>query len=556
MPRPGSRIARLVALFLLAGIGSFGILAGPTRAAYADTYTPISEDGSSWAFNAIDGWRAAVHTSLTVNVGSQGSVTGLNEFAGSTVDFAASDVPYGLPNAATPGVPGRAFVYVPDVAGGTALMYNLAIGGQKYQNLKLSQTTIAGIFAGTITTWNDAAIKKDNPAVAGQLPSQKITPVVRSDGSGSTALFTQWLSYRGSPYTCGETTFFIQCSQYKAGAPHQAVKGDDGIAGYVKQFSGSIGYVQYSYAVKSGMPAAKVLNKGGYYVLPTPSNASVALLKARINQDKGTSSYLTQDLTDVYADTDPRAYPISSYSYFVLPTTGFDAGKGRSVSYFANYALCQGQRSAMLAGYSPLPKNLVQAGLSLLSEVPGHISGISIKNCADNPTFSARGENLLAKNALYPDRCDKAGAAADCTYGTAANGGKSGSTAGQGDNNSSHAGDGTGNTSSGGGTPTTTTGGGAGTPIGGAGAPGTGGAGTTSGGSDAAAGGTVSLLNPDGVTSCDPDTGQCTKLVASPVDLPASAGSVMAKRAMWLVIAAVLVLILVPPVLVIGRRTK
>jgi phosphate ABC transporter phosphate-binding protein len=549
------RIAQIVAVLLLGGLSALGAVGGAGAPAYADTYVPVSEDGSSWAFNAIDGWRAAVHTQLTVNTGSNGSVTGLQEFANNTVDFAGSDIPYGLPNGASPGLPGRSFVYVPDVAGGTALMYNLPVGGKLYQNLKLSQATIAGIFAGKITMWNAPQVKADNPAVASQLPSLKITPVVRADGSGSTALFTQWLSYHGSPWTCGEVSFFTQCSLYSP-TVQQAKKGDDGVAGYVQQSvdAGSIGYVQYSYAVKSGMPAAKVLNKGGYYVLPTPSNASVALLKAKINQHKGTSQYLTQDLSGVYADTDPRAYPISSYSYFVLPTTGFSADKGKSVTYFANYALCQGQKSALLLGYSPLPKNLVEAGLSLLSQVPGHISGISIKNCNDNPTFSPSGANLLAMNALYPDKCDKAGAPADCTYGTASNGGKSGSTAGQGDNNSNHAGDGTGNTGStaGGGAPTTTTpGGGGGGP---AGAPGTGDTSGMTGTGGGTGGSTISLTNPDGKTACDPDTGQCTQLSASPVAVAPMAASTFARWMVWLAIGLVLLVILAPPVLVLSRR--
>lgn len=562
-----SGLVRLVVLIFLSGIAATGATGTPS--AYAASYAPVSEDGSSWAFNAIDTWRAAVHTQLTVNDGSNGSVTGLQEFANNTVDFAGSDIPYGLPNGASPGLPGRSFVYVPDIAGGTALMYNLSIGGQRYDNLKLSRSTIAGIFAGKITKWNDPAIKHDNPAVASQLPSLKVTPVVRSDGSGSTALFTQWLT-GGTQWSCGEVSFFTQCSQYNP-TIQQAKKGDDGVAGYVQQSvdAGSIGYVQYSYAVKSGMPAAKVLNKGGYYVLPTPSNAAVALLKANIDyKDKNTSKYLTQDLRGVYADTDPRAYPISSYSYFVLPTTGEDATKGKSISYFANYALCQGQRSALTLGYSPLPKNLVSAGLSLLSQVPGHISGISLSHCSDNPTFSASGENLLAEHALYPDKCDKAGAPVDCKYGTASNGGKSGSDAGQGDNNANHAGNGTGATTD---TPTTT---GTGTPAG-TGATGTGtgasglGTGTSGGtasgapGSDTPGTGVVGtatsvsslcVTNPDGRSAYDPDTGQCALLTASPVDVPASFGSTMARDAMWLMVAAVLLLMLAPPVIVLLRR--
>ncbi|MCL2544070.1 MAG: phosphate ABC transporter substrate-binding protein PstS [Nocardioidaceae bacterium] len=560
-----SRLARGLALALLLVLAALGAGSSP---ASADTNVPITGEGSSWAANAIQDWASNVHTQLTVNFAATGSVAGLTDFANSnTDDFAASDIPYGLPQNASPGLPGRSFAYVPDVAGGTALMYNLSIGGQLYQNLKLSQPTIAGIFSGRITSWNAPQIKADNPAVAKQLPSLKITPVVRSDGSGSTALFTQWMSYRGSPWTCGEVSFFTQCNKYSP-TVQQAKSGDNGIAGYVSQSidAGSIGYVEYSYALQAHYPVAKVLNKGGYYVLPTPSNVAVALLQARINQHRGTSSYLTQDLTGVYADRDPRAYPISSYSYFVIPTAtqnGFTTAKGRSLGFFTDYALCQGQQDAPTLGYSPLPINLASAGLAEVRQIPGaQVKSIDIKSC-NNPTFSPSGKNLLATQALYPDKCDQVGAPATCAYGTASNGSRSGSTSGQGDNNSTHAGDGTGNTGGGGGGTTPTTGGGGGGGGGGStgapGVPGSGGApgstGMTGGGTGAGgSGNSISLLNPDGQTSCDPDTGQCTKLVASPADIPPSFGSSGARQAMWIVLGAVLVLILAPPLLVISRR--
>ncbi|HEX4190619.1 MAG TPA: substrate-binding domain-containing protein, partial [Marmoricola sp.] len=206
---------RLVSVLLLSALSclvALGFGAGlPT--ADAATYTPITAEGSSWAANAIDDWRSNVHSSgITVNFAATGSVAGLTGYANGSDDFAASDIPYGV-KGTSPGVPGRGFAYVPDVAGGTALMYNLTVGGKRLTNLKLSGPTIAGIFEGTITMWNDAKIKADNPGLS--LPPLMITPVVRSDGSGSTAQFTLWMkSEFPSVWTCGEVSFFTQCPKY------------------------------------------------------------------------------------------------------------------------------------------------------------------------------------------------------------------------------------------------------------------------------------------------------------------------------------------------------
>jgi phosphate ABC transporter phosphate-binding protein len=539
---------------------------GLAAPAHADAYTPITGEGSSWAANAIDDWRASVvNAGIKVNFAATGSVAGLTGFAqGNSDDFAASDIPYGVKDT-SPEPPGRAFAYIPDVAGGTALMYNLTVAGKRFTNLKLSGPTIAGIFSGAITKWNDPKIAAENPGVA--LPPLKVTPVVRSDGSGSTAMFTEWMSKQfPSVWKCGQLSFFTQCSSYKA-TVHQAKSGDNGVAGFVAQAgnAGSIGYVEYSYALQSGFPVAKVLNKAGYYTLPTASNVAVALLKARITMSPG-PTYLTQNLDGVYVDPDPRNYPISSYSYFVVPTqlqNGFTTAKGKTLSAFVRYALCDGQQKAPTLGYSPLPINLVQAGLTQVKRIPGaETAAIDIKKC-NNPTFSSDGTNTLAKNALYPDLCDKATAKAGCVYGTPSNGSKSASTGGQGDQNAV----GAKNTGAAG---TTTT------PAGGTAAAGTGAAaGTTAPGSttpaagsaagagtDAAAGagggtgtgGQVSLLNPDGKTSCDQDTGQCTQLAASPAEIPADSVTGLSRWAVWLMVALLLGLILAPPALVLSSR--
>lgn len=525
--------------------------------AEAASYTPISGEGSSWAANAIDDWRASVvNSGIKVNFAPTGSVAGLTGYANGSDDFAASDVPYGVKNT-TPNVPGRGFAYVPDVAGGTALMYNLTVGGQRFTNLKLSGPTIAGIFSGAITQWNAPQIKAENPGIA--LPPLKITPVVRSDGAGSTAQFTLWMAKRfPHAWSCGEISFFTQCSKYDP-TVQQAKSGDNGVAGFIAQAGnvGSIGYVEYSYALQSGYPAAKVLNQSGFYVLPTASNVAVALLKAKVNMDSSNpNTYLTQNLDAVYTDTDPRAYPISSYSYFVVPTAlqnGFTAAKGTTLGAFADFALCGGQQSAPTLGYSPLPINLVQAGLAQVKKIPGAATRtINIRSC-NNPTFSTNGTNTLAINALYPDLCDKSGAASSCRYGTPVKGNKSSSTAGQGDNNS--VGNHTSGTSAGAvaGPATSNAPGSTSVPAGGTGT----GAGVgTSGGTSGGGSSVVTLSNPNGTTACDPDTGQCTTVSATPVLVGSNPGSGLSQAMVWLALAGLLLLVVAPPAVVLLSRKR
>src|SRR5205085_2001435 len=140
-----------------------------------------------------------------------------------------------------------------------------------------------------------------------------------------------------------------------------------GVSAFVAQDSseGAITYVEYSYARNAGFPVAKVLNKANYYVEPKAGSVAVALLTAKIHPD------LTQDLSQVYVNPDPRTYPLSSYSYMILPkdtTQNFNTEKGRTLSEFAYYFLCEGQQQADALGYSPLPINLVAAGVDQVGQ--------------------------------------------------------------------------------------------------------------------------------------------------------------------------------------------
>lgn len=406
--------------------------AQPSQVAAAENYQRISGEGSSWAANFIDAMRVNVRQfGITVDFNPSGSTAGRKNFLNGTVDYAASDISFqfkpedgSAPESPAPG----SYAYMPITAGGTAFMYNLKINGKPVTNLRLSGENAVKLFTGKITMWNDPALQQDNPGLV--MPAKKVVPVVRSDGSGSTAHLTEWMIENHKPLwddyckrsgrapACGFTSFYPTISGMIAQS------GDLGVAGYVSQgfAEGAIGYVNYSYALSSQFPVAKVLNKAGFYTEPTPQNVAVSLLKAKINKNEADPTvFLTQDLSGVYSDNDPRSYQLSSYSYLILPLQvggQFNEAKGKTLGAFAYYAMCQGQQQSASLGYSPMPINLVQASFEQISRIPGVVvQDINIQNCK-NPTFSPDGTNTLAKTAPQPQACDKTGGVTQCPDGT------------------------------------------------------------------------------------------------------------------------------------------
>src|SRR5215469_14430500 len=426
------RVRRLTASAVVAVAALASSMLPADQPALAATYVPISGAGSTWSYNAINDWITNVSQfGMKVNYQPVGSTAGRQEFKDGTVDWGASEIPYGVHdgnNFDPP--PNRGYAYMPDTAGGTTFMYNLKIGNTRVTNLRLSGKAIAGIFTGTITHWNDPIIAADNPGLT--LPAIQIVPVVRSDGSGATAEFTQWmLATQSSAWQayCAKVgrNPCTQTSAYPVlpGSAMVGQPGDLGVSGYVsqQQADGAIGYVEYSYALETGFPVAKVLNAAGYYTEPTAGHVAVSLLKAQINSDKSSALYLTQDLSQVYTDTDPRTYELSSYSYMILPTdltNPMTTNKGFTLGAFGAYLLCQGQVPLDALGYSSLPINLVEAGFQQLQKIPGNQvptqTTAQIKNC-HNPTFSTNGTNTLAAHDPYPQACDKQGPT-QCTTGT------------------------------------------------------------------------------------------------------------------------------------------
>jgi phosphate ABC transporter phosphate-binding protein len=419
------RLAGSAAVGAATAVSLICLAVQPASAAQSgQSYVPIDGAGSTWSANAIDQWVTNVSQyGMVVNYQPVGSTSGREEFADGTVDWGASEIPYGVQDGnITDPPPSRGYAYMPDTAGGTTFMYNLKIGNTQVTNLRLSGQAIAEIFTGVITNWDSPIIAADNPGLT--MPDLQIVPVVRSDGSGATAMFTQWMLATEPSYWdayCAKVgrSPCTQTSAYPV-LPNSAMigqSGDLGVSGYVSQAQadGAIGYVEYSYALETGFPVALVLNAAGYYTEPTAENVAVSLLAAQINMDQGSPDYLTQNLTNVYTDPDPRTYELSSYSYMILPTdtsNGFTTAKGYTLGAFGSYLLCQGQVPLDALGYSSLPINLVEAGFQQLQKIPGNqvpsTTVAQIQGC-HNPTFSTNGTNTLAVDDPYPAACDKQG---------------------------------------------------------------------------------------------------------------------------------------------------
>ncbi|MCO4236204.1 substrate-binding domain-containing protein [Pseudarthrobacter raffinosi] len=414
---------------------SLGMVLAGLAPAQAANYLRIGGSGSSWAGNALQDWIARVGAQgVTVDYENKGSSTGRKEFADQMKQFAVSEIPY-TGDTADPrdnSMPGFAYGMLPVVAGGTAFMYNLKAGSSRMTSLKLSQPAIAKIFTGQVTRWNDPIITADNPGVA--LPDATINVVVRSDGSGATAQFTLWL-LRQYPADYAKLCAVTGCDPQHATSfyPTQGLKnfvaqnGSQGVTTYSANNQFTINYDEYSYAQGIGFPVAQVKNAAGFYTLPTEHAVAVALTQASINQDKASANYLSQDLSKVYGYKDPRTYPMSAYSYMIVPTQATNAlnpAQGATLGFFANYALCEGQRPMGQLGYSPLPMNLVLAGMEQIRKIPGvdqdtirkmdqtrdSVSGGSAPAC-NNPTFKpgdSPSANQLVRSAPFDKACDAA----------------------------------------------------------------------------------------------------------------------------------------------------
>jgi phosphate transport system substrate-binding protein len=295
--------------------------------------------------SAIQAFKS-VQPNMTVNYGGGGSGKGRSDLAAGVVNFAGSDSP--IPSDEVANFKGKTVLYFPVMLGPITMSYNLS----GVSNLKLDAPTIAGIFSGTIKTWNDPAIKAINPGV--NLPSTPIALAVRSDSSGTTANFSLFLTLAAPTWKLGTSSTINWPSSAHAG------NGNGGVAQIIKSTPGSIGYVDYADAKAAGLSFASVKNKAGNYIAPSPSSASAA----------GATVTLKPDLTFAAAwQAGPQAYPITYQSWDLVYQKQSSTNTTKMLKAYIGYLLGDGQKLLTTLGYAPLPANLDSKAKAQLSKI-------------------------------------------------------------------------------------------------------------------------------------------------------------------------------------------
>ena len=318
-------------------------LLGAASPAGATSYVPVNGEGSSWSAGALDQWIADVHADgMQINYTANGSTTGRQDFINGQTDFAASDIPFQTDpgDGSAPEHPqAGSYAYMPITAGGTVFMYNLKINGQRVTNLRLSGENITKIFTGAITNWDDPALAADNPGLQPAEPDHRPGRASRRRRAPATSCrpgcrpvpeSVEHLLLQGGP-GAGVRCDLVLPDDDGHDRPERRPGG--GLLRVPGLRPGSIGYVNYYYALAAKFPVAQVLNSAGYYTEPTPQNVAVSLLQDKVDTTdvNDPALYLTQQLTGVYTDPDPRTYPLSSYGYLILPTkvgNSFTDGQG------------------------------------------------------------------------------------------------------------------------------------------------------------------------------------------------------------------------------------
>ncbi len=293
-------------------------------------------------------WFDQYNTAKNVKIDYQsvGSGAGIKQLTAQTVDFGASDAPLNDKEKAALRSP---VVTIPSVAGAVVVAYNWA-GAPK--NMKITGPALADIYLGKIKTWNAPALAKINPGVS--LPSGAINVVHRSDGSGTSFIFTNFLASASPEW------------KEKVGASKQpdwpvglGGKGNAGVASSVKSTPGSIGYVELAYAKQNKMPYASVLNKAGQFVEPTVEATTAAA--------EGAAAALKSDPTAPIANSaGAKAYPIAGFTYLMVYGSAKNPQKGAALKDFLKWAMTDGQKAAPALDYAPLPKAVADQNLKTI----------------------------------------------------------------------------------------------------------------------------------------------------------------------------------------------
>ena len=298
----------------------------------------INGAGATFPFPLYSKWFSdynKLHPEVQINYQSIGSGGGIKQITEKTVDFGASDAPMTDEEIArAPGIQ-----HIPTVLGAVVVVYNVP----GLEGLKLTPETLASIFLGKINKWNDPALARDNPGA--KLPDAAITVAHRSDGSGTTAVFTDYLAKVSPEWKAGPGAG--KSVSWPAGL---GGKGNEGVTGIVKQTEGAIGYVELAYANQNKLLVAELRNKDGKFVKPSLESVSAAAEKAEIPDDYRVS------ITDAAG---PAAYPISAFTYLLVYRDQPDPAKGEALVRFLWWAVHEGQKTAPQLDYAPLPKAVV-----------------------------------------------------------------------------------------------------------------------------------------------------------------------------------------------------
>ncbi len=317
--------------------------------ATASAQMMINGAGATFPYPIYSKWfddYAKVDPSVRFNYQSIGSGGGQKQILAQTVDFGASDGPMSDENLSK--APGK-ILHLPTVAGAVVMTYNLP-GNPA---LKLDGETIADIFLGKIKKWNDPKIAASNPGA--KLPENEIVVVHRSDGSGTTFIFTDYLSKVSAEWKqkAGNNTSV----NWPTGI---GGKGNEGVSGQVKQTPGTIGYVELIYAVQNKMPYAEVKNAAGQFVKPSMESVTAALGTANIPDDFRFS------MTNAPGDS---AYPIAGATWLLVYEQQKDPAKGKKLIEFLKWALTKGEGMAKDLNYAPLPDEVQQRVLKRIDEI-------------------------------------------------------------------------------------------------------------------------------------------------------------------------------------------
>jgi phosphate transport system substrate-binding protein len=343
-----NKSARVREVFLTLGIGVLALACVPT----ARAATQITGAGSTFDypfFSKAFYEYTQKHPDVTVNYQSIGSGGGIQQFTARTVDFGATDVPMNAKELSR--APGKV-LQIPVTLGGAGIAYNLP--GIK-KGLHLTREVVADIYLGKITKWNDSAITKLNPGV--KLPDMAITVVHRSDGSGTTYIFTDFLSHVSAEWKQKVGT--NKSVQWPAPSSIGG-KGNEGVAGLVRQTKGAIGYVELAYLLENDMPYALLQNKQGKYVYPSiVTVAAAAATKPNVS---------ATDFSIVDSNC-AKCYPVSGYSWVILYQKPADATRGKLVKGIMNWLVTAAQPIAKTVQYVPLPANVQKQAQQVLSEM-------------------------------------------------------------------------------------------------------------------------------------------------------------------------------------------